>query len=318
MSVSEPKRDRHQAEPCPPERREPLPWSTPKPAEEDPQAPARLQALMESDRYIRADQDVDFLQRDELRSVRLQLEYLKPDMILDEMGVEGTVVIFGGTRIIEPQVADHRLQQAQEAAAASSNDRELKRRVAVAKRVVAKSQYYNVARELAQKVGEAGDGPKDYRLIVVTGGGPGIMEAGNRGAVDVGAPSMGLNITLPHEQFPNPYISPELCFQFRYFALRKMHFLGRAKALVAFPGGFGTLDELFETLCLVQCRKVEPLPIVLVGEKFWRGVFDVDYLAAEGTIDPEDAELFWFAETADQIWDGIQEWYRKAGKTLLP
>ncbi len=273
---------------------------------------------MESDRYIRADRDVDFLQRDELRPVRLQLEYLKPDLILDEMGVEGTVVIFGGTRILEPQAAKHKLQRAQDAAAASPDDRALRHRVAVAKRVVAKSPYYDVARELARKVGDSGNGPKDYRLLVVTGGGPGIMEAGNRGAVDVGAPSMGLNITLPHEQFPNPYISPELCFQFRYFALRKMHFLGRAKALVAFPGGFGTLDELFETLCLIQTRKVEPLPIVLVGEEFWRGVFDVDYLVAEGTIDPEDAELFWFAETADQIWDGIQEWYKKAGKQLLP
>jgi uncharacterized protein (TIGR00730 family) len=324
MSVSEttPEKpdtpDRHHAEPCPPERREPLPWSTPKPAEEDPGAPDRLRALMESTRYIRADRDVGFLQRDELRSVRLQLEYLKPDLILDEMGVDGTIVIFGGTRVIEPKAAALKVERAREALAAAPEDRTLKQRLAIAERVQAKSQYYDVARDLARKVGASGNGSGDYRLIVVTGGGPGIMEAGNRGASDVGAPSMGLNITLPHEQFPNPYISPELCFQFRYFALRKMHFLGRAKALVAFPGGFGTLDELFETLCLIQTRKVEPLPIVLVGEEFWRGVFDVDYLVAEGTIDPEDAELFWFAETADQIWDGIHEWYDKAGKKLLP
>jgi uncharacterized protein (TIGR00730 family) len=273
---------------------------------------------MESDRYIRADKDTGFLQRDELRSVRLQLEYLKPDLILDEMGVEGTIVIFGGTRVIEPKAAERKVLNARRALAEDPEDEILRRKVAIAERVLAKSKYYDVAREVAQKVGKAGNGSKDYRLIAVTGGGPGIMEAGNRGADDVGAPSMGLNITLPHEQFPNPYISPELCFQFRYFALRKMHFLGRAKALVAFPGGFGTLDELFETLCLIQTRKVEPLPVVLVGEDFWRGVFDVDFLVAEGTIDPEDAELFWYAETADQVWEGILEWYEKAGKALLP
>jgi uncharacterized protein (TIGR00730 family) len=152
----------------------------------------------------------------------------------------------------------------------------------------------------------------------VTGGGPGIMEAANRGAHDVGAKSVGLNITLPHEQFPNPYITPELCFQFRYFALRKLHFMLRARALVAFPGGYGTLDELFETLCLIQTRKVEPLPVVLVGEQYWRRVFDAEFLAAEGVIDPEDVELFRFAETADEIWKGICAWYEEAGAPLFP
>ncbi len=143
------------------------------------------------------------------------------------------------------------------------------------------------------------------------------MEAANRGAYEVGAKSAGLNIALPHEQFPNPYITPELCFQFRYFGLRKMHFMMRAKAFVAFPGGYGTLDELFEALCLIQTRKIDPLPVVLVGEDYWRRAFDAEFLAAEGTIDPEDTELFNFAETADQIWKGICAWYEKLGEPLL-
>ena len=153
--------------------------------------------------------------------------------------------------------------------------------------------------------------------MLMTGGGPGIMEAANRGAYDVGAKSIGLNITLPHEQFPNPYIAPDLCFSVRYFAIRKLHLLLRARALVVFPGGFGTLDELFETLNLVQSRKIEPLPVVLVGEDYWRGAFDPDYLVREGVVDPEDRELFWYAETADEVWQGILEWHRRAGRPLL-
>jgi hypothetical protein len=143
------------------------------------------------------------------------------------------------------------------------------------------------------------------------------MEAANRGAHDVGAPSVGLNILLPHEQFPNPYVTPELCFQFRYFALRKMHFLMRARALVAFPGGYGTFDELFETLCLIQTRKIDPLPVVLVGEEFWRQAVNVDFLADEGVIDPRDKDLFRFAETAEEAWQAIVDWYRDAGRELF-
>jgi uncharacterized protein (TIGR00730 family) len=144
------------------------------------------------------------------------------------------------------------------------------------------------------------------------------MEAANRGAHDVGAQSIGLNIALPHEQFPNPYVSPELCFSFHYFAMRKLHFLLRARALVAFPGGYGTLDELFEVLTLAQTRKITPVPVVLVGEAYWRRIFDPDTLADEGMIDPEDRELFWYAETASDIWRGILEWYEMRGEPLLP
>ena len=155
-------------------------------------------------------------------------------------------------------------------------------------------------------------------MVVVTGGGPGVMEAANRGAYDVGAKTVGLNITLPHEQYPNPYITPGLCFRFHYFALRKLHFLLRARALVAFPGGFGTFDELFETLTLVQTRKIKPVPVILVGEDYWRRAVDLDFLVAEGVIDAEDRELFWFAETAQEIWDGIRHWYQLAGEPLFP
>lgn len=303
------------------ERREPLPSAHPKPAAEDPEAPRRLQALMDSNSYVRADHDVDFLQRNDLRAVRLQLEYLKPRLLLDEHGVQSTIVVFGGTRIVEPAAARRRLADAQTALAAAEagtpEHADLAKRVQIAERVLAKSGYYDVAREFGRMVGQAGGGPDDDRLLVVTGGGPGIMEAGNRGAFDVGARSVGLNITLPHEQFPNPYITPELCFQFRYFALRKMHFVHRARALVAFPGGYGTFDELFETLCLIQTRKTKPLPVVLVGRDFWQRAFDVEHLVMEGVISPEDTELFTFAETAQEIWDIITDWYDHNGGSLF-
>ncbi|MGH7123413.1 MAG: TIGR00730 family Rossman fold protein, partial [Stellaceae bacterium] len=206
----------------------------------------------------------------------------------------------------------------EKALAADSGNAELRRRLEVARRVVANSRYYEIAREFGRLVGTAGSGGTGRSIVVMTGGGPGIMEAANRGAHDAGADSIGLNITLPHEQYPNPYASPDLCFRFHYFSNRKLHFLLRARALVAFPGGFGTLDELFEVLTLVQTRKMMPVPIVLVGEAYWRRVLDVDFLVDEGTIDPEDRELFWFAETAEQIWRGILRWYDAAGRPLFP
>jgi hypothetical protein len=303
--------------PPPTQRREPLPWSAPKPPEEDPEARDRVARIMASPSYRRTDQDIDILRRHELRPTRLQLDYLKPELILQDHGVVSTIVVFGGTRIAEPIAAQHRLERARARALENPGDEALQRRMHVAERVFAKSKYYDVAREFGRLVGRAGSGPLDCRLVVVTGGGPGIMEAANRGACDVGAKSVGLNITLPQEQFPNPYITPELCFQFHYFALRKMHFLMRAKALVAFPGGYGTLDELFETLCLVQTRKVDPLPVVLVGKEYWRKVFDVEFLASEGVIDEEDIDLFAFAETAEEIWSTILEWYRQSDVSLL-
>ena len=301
----------------PQQRKEPLPWHQPKPAEEDPDAPGRVKAIASSPSYRQADQDVDFLALDQTRGVRLQIDYRKPELLLREHGVAHTIVVFGSTRIPEPGAALNRLEAAREAAAAAPRDPELRRRLAVAERLHAKSGYYDVAREFGHLVGNAGGGPEDSRTVVMTGGGPGMMEAANRGAFDVGAKSVGLNINLPHEQYPNPYITPDLCFRFHYFALRKLHFLLRARALVAFPGGFGTFDELFETLTLIQTRKIRPVPVVLVGESYWRRAVNMDFMVEEGVIDAEDRDLFWFAESAREIWDGIQHWHRVNGEPLF-
>jgi uncharacterized protein (TIGR00730 family) len=198
------------------------------------------------------------------------------------------------------------------------DDRQLQRKLALARRILDNSRYYSVAREFGRLVGESGNGPQDCRLVVMTGGGPGMMEAASRGAFEAGAKTIGLNIDLPHEQFPNPYITPELCFRLRYFALRKMHFLHRARALVVFPGGFGTLDELFETLTLIQTRTIRPVPVVLIGRAFWERALDFDFLRDEGVVDEEDLEIFWFAETATEAWDGILDWYRNCEEPLFP
>ncbi len=298
-------------------RREPLPWQKPKPQQEDPQGPAKLEAILNSPSYRPAIEDVDFLVGDEARGVRLQLDYLKPDSLLKAHAIESCIVVFGSTRIVEPAAARRKVEQWREALSASPEDKRIQQRLAIAERILAKSHYYEVAREFSRLVANAGGGPEDPRLVIMNGGGPGTTEAANRGAHEAGAKTVGLNITLPHEQYPNPYLSPELCFQFHYFALRKMHFMLRARALVAFPGGFGTFDELFETLTLIQTRKIEPLPVVLVGESFWRQAFDIDYLVAEGVIDVEDRDLFWYAETADAIWQGLLCWYQCNGKPLI-
>jgi uncharacterized protein (TIGR00730 family) len=301
----------------PQRRREPLPSHRPKPAEEDPDAPRRVAAILANPSYREADEDVDFLNRDETRGVRLQVDYFKAELLLEQHGIDHTIVVFGSTRIPEPAAARRNVERLQAAVAGDPGNPEWPQRLAVAERIEAKSQYYEVAREFGRLVGNAGQGPHDCRVVVITGGGPGMMEAANRGAYDVGAKSIGLNINLPHEQYPNPYITPDLCFRFHYFALRKLHFLLRAKALVAFPGGYGTFDELFETLTLVQTREIKPVPIVLVGETYWRQAFNVDFLVEEGVIDLEDRELFWFAETAQEIWDGILHWHEVNGEPLL-
>ena len=303
--------------PHPRRRREPLPWQKPKPTTEDPQGPGNLKAIFESPSYVPAIEDIDFLDGEDARGVRLQLDYLKPDRTLDAHGVQHTIVVFGSTRILEPVAAQQKVDQLRKALAESPNDSEIRRQLQVAIRVQQKSEYYEVSRVFSRLVGNAGKGPGDSRLVIMTGGGPGIMEAANRGAHDIGAESIGLNITLPHEQYPNPYISPDLCFRFHYFALRKLHFLLRAKALVAFPGGFGTFDEVFETLTLIQTRKIKPVPVVLVGESYWRKAFDIDFLVAEGVIDLEDRDLFWFAETAEEIWEGLLYWYEENGESLI-
>ncbi len=184
----------------------------------------------------------------------------------------------------------------------------------MAERILANSHYYDVAREFGRLISEA---TNDSELTIMTGGGPGIMEAANRGAFDNGSKSVGLNIHLPHEQFPNPYITPDLCFRFHYFALRKLHFLLRTRALVAFPGGYGTFDELFETLTLIQTRSINPVPIVLVGKTFWEKAVNFDFMVDEGVIAEEDRELFWYAETAEEIWGGILQWHKENGESLL-
>jgi uncharacterized protein (TIGR00730 family) len=293
-------------------RRAPLPWQQPKAAEEDPDAPRRVAAILQSPSYREAEHDVDFLHRDELRGLRLQLEFLKPELLLAEHQIQHTIVVVGSTRILEPGAARRQLETLIAKTRADPGDAELARALKVAERVLAKSSYYEVAREFGRLVGGSSS---SWPVVVMTGGGPGIMEAANRGAFDVGAKSIGLNISLPHEQYPNPYVTPELCFSFRYFALRKLHFLHRARALVAFPGGYGTFDELFEVLALIQTRKVTPIPIVLVGEAYWRKAFDVDFLVAEGVIEEEDRDLFWYAETAPEIWEGIQHWHSLSGET---
>lgn len=298
-------------------RRIALPWQRPKPDAEDEEASARIAQIMRHPSYLPADEELNFLDQDNARGVRLMLDYLKPESLLQKEGIGHSIVVFGSTRIPEPSVAKMHLKELEAAAHEAPHDAEIGRQLNVAKRLVEKSRYYEVARGLGRIVGEQ-EGPHGRRLVIVTGGGPGIMEAANRGACDAGARSVGLNITLPHEQFPNPYLTPGLCFSFRYFAMRKLHFLLRARALVVFPGGYGTLDELFETLTLIQTRKITPMPVILVGEHYWRRVFDPEFLVDEGVIDPEDRDLFWFAETAEDIWRDIATWYEQAGKPLVP
>ncbi|HFD15983.1 MAG TPA: TIGR00730 family Rossman fold protein [Rhodospirillales bacterium] len=268
--------------------------------------------------YRLAFADAEFMLRDELRPVRLQLELLKPELILQEHRIESTIVVFGSARIPAPEAARHRLEAAEAALRKRPDCPVTRRKAAAARRLVERSRYYEEARRFARLVSEAGqrDGPR--RWVVVTGGGPGIMEAANRGSHEVGAKSIGLNITLPHEQVPNPYISPELCFQFHYFALRKMHFLLRARGLVVFPGGFGTMDELFETLCLVQTKKVRPLPVLLFDENYWRRVLDFEAMVDEGVIDPEDLDIFRYVETAEEAWACIRRHYGLEAEDPLP
>jgi uncharacterized protein (TIGR00730 family) len=252
--------------------------------------------------YKLAFTDNEFLLREELRPVRVQLELLKPELVQQEQGIESTIVIFGSARIQPPDQALVALAAAQEDSARPGGDADAKMQaLARAQTALLMSRYYDEARRFAGLVTERSR-VHATPIYVVTGGGPGIMEAGNRGAFEVGGKSIGLNIVLPHEQAPNPYITPELCFQFHYFALRKMHFLMRSIALVCFPGGFGTLDELFETMTLVQTGKSRKRPILLFGREFWERLIDFDHLVATGMISPGDLKLFQFVETAEEAW----------------
>ena len=286
-----------------------LPKSAFPTAEEDVSA-ARLTPDTKQTRspsYRLAYTDEAFLLRDELRPVRLQLELLKPDLLQQEHGIHSTIVVFGSARIPDEKTAADRLQKAQALAVAASSDPVLARKVQIAQRVVNNVHYYDEARKLGRLITEDS---KQCELVVVTGGGPGIMEAANRGAADADGISIGLNIVLPFEQQPNPYITPELCFQFHYFAIRKMHFLKRARALVACPGGFGTLDELFETLTLIQTRKIKPVPILLLGSEYWQRIINFQVMVEEGMIEEKDLALFQFVDSAEEAWQVIKKYYQ--------
>jgi len=300
----------------PSKRAELLPGQQPKSAEEDPEAAMRVQEIMNSQGYRLADQDVDFLASSRARGVRLQIDYLKPELLLEEHDIHQSIVVFGSTRLAEPDAARRKVETLRSKLLADPGHPAIARQLAIAERILANSHYYDVARAFGRLVGAETHGEPPCRTVVMTGGGPGIMEAANRGAFDAGAKTVGLNIHLPLEQYPNPYVTPELCFRFHYFALRKLHFLLRAKALVAFPGGYGTLDELFEVLTLVQTRTIEPIPVVLVGEAYWRRAINFDFMVEEGVIDQEDRDLFWFAETADEIWNGILHWHEQIDRPL--
>ena len=268
-------------------------------------AKANLAAILHSSTYRLAEEDVELLKQPGLRPVRLQLELLKPELALAQQGVKSTVVVFGSTQIAEPAVAKHRLEEARAALKENQGNPGLVRMVALAERLEAKSNFYEAAREFARLVTTTCQPGSECDFVVATGGGPGIMEAANRGAFEAGGKSIGLNITLPAEQMPNPYITPELCFRFHYFALRKMHFVMRAKALVVFPGGFGTMDELFDSLTLRQTQRMQPIPIVLFGREYWDQVIDFEFLANEGVIRDEHLALIEYAETPQQAWDVI-------------
>jgi uncharacterized protein (TIGR00730 family) len=260
--------------------------------------------------YRLAFADEDFLLRPDLRAVRLQLELMKPELLQQEMGIRSTIAMFGSARIPDPQLAASRLAEAEAASRANPTDKSLTQKLTIAHRMMANSRYYQEARRLAGIVTRTCVGEHVCDLVVKTGGGPGIMEAANRGAHEVGGKSIGLNIVLPMEQAPNEYITPELCFRFHYFAIRKMHFMIRVKALVAFPGGFGTFDELFEALTLIQTGKIEPIPVILFGREYWDRVINFDAMAMEGMIAPDDKDLVNFVETAEEAWSIIADFYR--------
>ncbi|MDF0541073.1 LOG family protein [Sphingobium sp. H39-3-25] len=256
----------------------------------------------QSKAYKLAFQDNEFLLREDLRPVRFQLELLKPELLLDEAKIRSTFVFYGSARIPAPGEAQARID------AATDDQQRL-----IAQNLAKKAKYYDEARKLARTAASYPATEDGWRhFVVCSGGGPSIMEAANRGAVDVGAETIGLNIVLPHEQAPNRYVTPELSFQFHYFALRKMHFLLRARALAVFPGGFGTFDEFFELLTLIQTGKVKPIPILLFGKEFWTRVVDFEGLAEEGVISHSDLDLFTFVETAEEAWQAMCDFYHES------
>jgi uncharacterized protein (TIGR00730 family) len=290
------------SQPLPPKRIFPSSAVDARSAEHVPSGPQTDSAA-----YKLAFQDTEFLLREDLRPVRFQLELLKPELLLNEADIGSTFVFYGSARIPSPEMADALV-------AAATNDQQQK----IAERLKAKAHYYEIARELAKLASQCGcdeEGKKHF--VVCSGGGPSIMEAANRGAAEAGRQSIGLNIVLPHEQMPNRYVTPDLSFQFHYFALRKMHFLLRARAVAVFPGGFGTFDESFELLTLIQTGKVKPMPILFFGREFWERVIDFDALAEEGVISPDDLKLFTYCESAEEAWDCVCRHYAAQGEDPL-
>jgi len=267
------------------------------------QAQADAGVPLRPNAYRLAFGDPEFLLRRETRGIRLQLELLKPDLDQIEMGIENTIVVFGSARFSSMEDALRQLDEAR-----ASGDAQT---LAVAQRHMRNAHHYEQARHFGRIVATHSTAlPKNERLYICTGGGPGIMEAANRGASEAGAPTLGLNIALPHEQQANPYVTPELSFKFHYFAVRKMHFMMRAKAMVAFPGGFGTLDELFEVITLVQTKKSTPVPIILFGKDYWKRLINMDVLVEEGAISPEDLNLFQYTDDPQEAWDIIRTFYK--------
>jgi hypothetical protein len=281
----------------------------PESMEQQDTAEANRQAILNSPSYRLAEYDFDFLKRDDIRHVRMTLELLKTETLLRDNNVKATVVVFGSARIVPQEIAEQHLHSAKQAAAKQPRDPLAKRAVERAERLLAKCRFYDEARQFGRLVSTVCqiEGRNDF--VIATGGGPGIMEAANRGAFDVDAKSVGFNIDLPHEQEPNPYITPDLCFRFHYFAIRKFHFILRAKALVVFPGGFGTLDELFDTLCLRQTRRMQAIPIILYGRDYWESILDFSKMADEGVIDDEDLKLISFAESPEEAWKIIADFH---------
>ncbi|MCP4082737.1 MAG: LOG family protein [Planctomycetaceae bacterium] len=253
--------------------------------------------------------DPDYIRREDLRPLRLELELLKPEMLLEEKGIRSTVVVFGGTQIKEGKEAADLLAKAEAALAENPDDAEAARKVEVAKNYVAKSRYYDECREFSRIVSEYAQTIPAGEFIIKTGGGPGIMEAANRGAFDVGAPSIGLSILLPFEELPNSYVTPGMAFQFNYFAIRKMHFLLRAKALICFPGGFGTLDEFFTAITLRQTERMQSVPIILYGKDYWKSILNFQFLADEGVIQDRHLKLFTYADSPEECWQQIVDFY---------
>ena len=274
----------------------------------DPDTPQTL-----SPAYKLSYEDPDFLMRPELRGTRLGLEFLKPDILMRDRGISATVVVFGSARIPAPEDAARRLAEAEKCAADNPDDPAAAARLKTIRSLADKNRYYDEARRLAEFICNAEDEKATDdtcilqhdagSVVVVTGGGPGVMEAANRGAHDVGSESIGLNIVLPFEQAPNRYVTPHLCFNFHYFAIRKMHFLLRAIALVVFPGGYGTMDELFEVLTLIQTKKIKPIPVLLFSREYWDKIVNFQGMVDEGVIAPADIEIFRFVETAEEAWE---------------